>query len=263
MKSVRSHDSQGNTCHVHQLGVDLKVDDGRIVYRPDKSETTTINVTNAFVTFEGMTCGATTCVRGTPPSATPALPNASARTDDGGWEDMFWVPSIDDRNPSARLAMNWREKLSGRVVLTGGTLRGGMPSEGAAVNHWFDFKDSQGKKSSQAITDRTIYSTQVRGTQVVLHVDSQIYVIEPIDGRKTVGLILVGRHETDHPMQGGDKMTDFCAFYELLENPPPIADRLIPEFVKPSTPPGSQGGQPSPGLFCSGATAKQAPTGGR
>jgi hypothetical protein len=196
-------------------------------------------------------------------SAPPLAAQPSPRTHEDDWKDMFWVPRTRLHYSSTRVDPNWRTaKVDGRLVLAGGSLSGGSPSDGAAVNGIWEFKRESDQMSvKQAITDRTRYSTRISASQVVINLTGPNgvtkLVVEPLDPqkRRTVGIILTGRHASTVPVKIdiGDPIVDFCAFYEMLETVPAKKDKLIPHFAGvPAVPGAPQFGQPTPGLFCPG-----------
>ncbi len=153
------------TCEVTQLGVDLKVDDGTVV--SPAGPQTTWEVTNAVVTFNGIGSDAVSLkgVMATPlkTASAPAAPPPSAssaaaalaaaaqgpkggmqpapRAGDDDWEDLFWVPHTRLSYMNRGIDPSWRTNaVTGRVVLAGGMLSAGMPSDGAAVNGLWELR---------------------------------------------------------------------------------------------------------------------------
>jgi hypothetical protein len=291
MKSIDEFDPNGTEiCKVTQLGVELKIDDGTITSPPNSA--TTIDITNSVVTFGSagsspvtMTgvlaphmkaaANPTSTAAATVATAAHQWPNGSARpspkrTDEDDWRDLFWVPHTRMDYWDSPIDPGWRTSaVTGRVVLSGGTLSGGIPSDGASVNGVWEFRrPSDGLKYQQSITDRLHYETNVPGSSVTINVQdatgTKQYVVTPVAGRKTVGLVVVGLHDGAMPIHVGDQLTHFCTFYQLIradKRPTTQDGRLMPYFVGLSASSGGGslpltagigGPEPSPGAFCPG-----------
>jgi hypothetical protein len=283
---MKSIDEGAGGCQVKQLGVELKIDDGKITSPPNQAAT--IPITDAVVTFEGTGNSAVTLDGELAPhykTAASGSAGASAsamsaisrrgpsgvtqpsppRTSESQWSDLYWLPHTRLDYWDSDLDPNWRTSaVTGRLKLTGGSLSAGLPSDGAALNGLWEFRSASGRPThQQAITDRLHYKANVSGTSITIDVQrgSTVtkYVVEPIDSRKTVGLIVVGRHGDVMPIGLGDPLAHFCTFYQMLraDRRPAQADRLIPYFIGTgvvqagaSTVPAN--GQPSPGAYCPG-----------
>jgi hypothetical protein len=279
MKSIAD-----TSCTVTQLGVDLRVDDGQIIDPPNSPPT--FLVTNAVITFDGVGTGAVDLTGVTGPqlrtaSAMPATPAAvgsmaaaaasgpgganqpTPRVADDDWRDLFWVPHTRLNYGDKPIDPQWRQNaVTGRAVLGGGLLSAGTPSDGAAVNGIWEFtRTSDNTSYKQAITDRLHYKTSIRGGKIVINITTgsvtKKIVVAPIDKRRTVGLILMGRHVSQAPtIQIGDPLKHFCTFYQLLQvdKRPSPSEQLIPHFLGSGTPynPSNPTGHPTPGLYCPG-----------
>ena len=278
MNSITSQDLPG--CDVEQLGVDLKVDDGTIVSAPPGWP---FPVTKKIITFEGVGRGAVDLKGVLKPHlktspVTPSLHDIQvaaqaakaapggfqppARTSEKDWQDLFWVPHTRLNYLASKVDKDWRTKaVTGRIVLAGGELTGGSPSDAAAVNGLWEFRDDAKSQMpyTQAITDRLHFNTDVRANQIVINlVDAtgrQQLIVAPKDSRQTVGLILAGRHAHQMPIHIGDRLEHFCTFYQLIEaaHRPAANERLMPHFLgngASSTIPINE--QPTPGFFCPG-----------
>jgi hypothetical protein len=280
MKSV-TNPPWSPSCDVQQLGVVLSIADGTIVSPPGQA--VKIDVTNAVVTFDGVgtkgvkmhgvlgphlqkassmtsAAGATAAANG-PKGQKQPVP----RTSDPDWEDLFWVPHTRLSFLDRGIDPQWRSNaVTGRVVLAGGEIAAGVPSDGAAVNGLWEFrKGGTAPQYQQSITDRLRYKTEVNGDQIVINIDDTVLgmkhiVVAPIDNRHVVGLILAGRHGAQKPIQVNDPLGHFCTFYQLLDlaKRPHESEQLIPYYIGGAAPltsgPGATGKEPTPGLFCPG-----------
>jgi len=274
-------------CKVPQLGVDLKIDDGQII--SPVGSPTTIEVSTNVVTLGGSSGavrldgipGAHLKPSASAPSAA-AVSNAattamsgpggnkqpSPRLMDDDWRDLFWVPHTRLNYLDRPVDPNWRTNaVTGYMTLAGGRITAGTPSDGASVNGLWEFRTkTPGSRPTyqQAITDRLRYFTDVSGTNVTITltdaatgVVKQQIVVAPVDNRKTVGLILAGRHSAQMPIEIGDPLEHFCTFYQMMQKEyrPGVNDQLIPYFIGDGSTPNSTlgtGAQPTPGLYCPG-----------
>jgi hypothetical protein len=257
-------------CVVKQIGVELKVDDGRVV---DPPGVTSFDPAGSVMSFEGAnTSGVTLIGMGTPgPPYRPANP-----MNDDDWKDLKWTANTRQLYTSkpGQLGQpdkqanpvnpSWPSLVNGYVQLTQGIMQAGKPSDAAAVLGTWTFRKEPPDASSfeQAISDRARYLVTLKGRQVVVRLTAPSgavtrIVIEPTDARHTVGLLLIGKHPPQTPaiVHPGDPITHFCAYYELLTNPVAKADRFLPYFKGATLPPSSPsvpGASASPGAFCPG-----------
>jgi hypothetical protein len=265
MKSV---DEDG--CKVDQVGVELKIDEGKILEPLGHSPT--FDVSNSVITLEGADNSGVTLIG----SGRPTAPFHPADvTKDEHWQDVKWVPDTGyPATGGARPALvsDWRtSKVNGRMVLTQGIMQAGKPSDGAALlGTWKFHKESDpggtdSKAFEQSISDRVNYRVTLSGKKVVINLSGGSVpriVVKPSEKRGTVGVMLIGKHPPQTPVEFkvGDPITHFCAFYTLLQNPPAADQRLIPHFGGiPSTSTVAKnivgsggGGSPTPGAFCPG-----------
>jgi hypothetical protein len=279
MKSIDERSTGG--CYVTQLGVDLMIDDGQIT--SPANWPTTFEVTDKIVTFDGAATGAVSMagVLETHLKATNATVTAASMSgvstqgpggkqvpsplaSDGDWRDLFWVPHTRLNYWDRPIDPLWRTNaVTGRAVLGGGVLSAGIPSDGAAVTGIWEFRRmSDNFTYKQSITDRLHYRTSMSGTAITINLQDAAgtvtkVVVQPIDNRKTVGLILVGRHASQMPINIGDPLEHFCTFYQLLkkESRPTTPEQLVPYFLGiPGAVSGTSGmtGQPTPGYYCPG-----------
>ena len=241
-------------CQVDQLGTELVVDAGTIVEPNPPPGTRTFNLASAVVTFPDLESAniPLNAGRGSRPGPPykPSTPNE--------WDDLKWVPGISPDFPSSSLNPEWRNLVDGRVVLKGGRIKGLAPSQSAIRNAVFEFRKGGVAAYQHAITERTEYSVRVPSDRVVMHLSgaasgvTRIVVTPPAPGQPVV-LRLNGQHSAQTPAELalGEPVTDFCAFYQLLQPVPPEPDWLIPHFMGDASIP-SGGVQPSPGPFCPG-----------
>jgi hypothetical protein len=266
MKSVNQ-----DGCKVDQVGVELKIDEGKILEPLGHSPT--FDVSQSVITFEAATNSGVTLIG----SGRPAAPFHPADvTNDDHWKDVKWVPdtgySATTGEARPPLVSDWRtSKVNGRMVLTQGIMQAGKPSDGAALlGTWKFHKESDpsgtdGKAFEQSISDRMHYRVTLSGKKVVINLSGgpvPKIIVKPSEKRGTVGLMLIAKHPPQTPVvfNVGDPIRHFCAFYTLLQNPPPAAERLIPYYNGiPSTSTVAQnivgaaaGGSPTPGAYCPG-----------
>jgi hypothetical protein len=258
LKSVNNPD-----CVVDQLGAELMVDDGKVIEPADGQ--TKFELSGYVVSFENANNSGVTVIGGPDRPSAPFHPVDPRRDDD--WKDAKWVPYTRPNYSGNKLRADWQSMVGGWVKLTQGVVNAGKPSDGAAVLGTWKFKRASDTTTfEQSISDRVNYAAWLRGNRIVINlvdaksgVQKQKIVIEPLDKRKTVGLMLRGKHPPQTPGQinVGDPIAHFCAFYELLDPKPTKAEQLIPHYNGvPSTSPMAQnlppGGQPTPGAYCPG-----------
>ena len=274
---MKSIDEGAGKCQVTQLGVDLKIDDGQIT--SPSGWPMVFPVQDYVITFDGIGTdevrldGALeSSLKGTntttPPAAAaangPGGPRPNPRATDKQWNDIFWVSHTRLNFFTVFIDDDWRTKaVTGRVVMAGGTLSAGMPSDGAAVNGMWEFRSKNGAKAQKhAITDRLHYATTINAKEITITLTPKVgvatkVVVTPVDGRKTVGLVLMGRHASTMPINVGDPIDHFCTFYQIIkaDRRPAYEDLLIPYYVGDgreavgAAPPADQ---PTPGAFCPG-----------
>ncbi len=277
---MKSIDDPPN-CTVTQLGVVLTVDDGTIVSPAVWPRS--FPVTDSIVTFDGIgkdrvdlngVLKASMKFSAGSPSpqdiqkadavarTAPAGTQPSPRFSENDWKDLFWTAHTRLNYLDRGIDPQWRTNaVTGRIVLSGGEISAGIPSDPAAVNGIWEFRAKNHTPYKQAITDRLHYSTDIGGGRIVINLANgagvtQHIVVVPVDGRKTVGLILAGRHTSQMPIMVNDKLEHFCTFYQLLTpaNRPPADEQLVPYFLgngSTSTTVGASA-QPTPGYYCPG-----------
>jgi hypothetical protein len=257
---LKDVDKPAVNCTVKQLGVELKVDDGRVV---DPPGVTSFDPVGSVMSFEGANTSGVTLI-GTGKASAPFRPANPMNEDD--WKDLKWTANTRHMYPGNPVSPNWPTLVNGYVQLTQGLMQAGKPSDAAAVLGTWTFQKTPADNSSfeQAISDRTRYLVTLRSRQVVIKLTGpsgavKRIVIEPTDARRTVGLVLIGKHPPQTPaiIRPGEPIAHFCAYYELLTNPVAEADRFIPHFKGATLPttssPGAPAGAgPSPGAFCPG-----------
>jgi hypothetical protein len=246
--------STTGACAVNQLGTVLKVLAGKIT-SPSPPATMEYDLKGTVVTFPGMDANGSVIALGVGRPNSPFKPTNPGT--ESNWRDLKWVPYVRP-NYSNSLNENWRTLplVDGRVVLTDGRITGGAPSDLAATNGMYHFQRTLagGVSFDQAITDRTLYSVQLAGSQVVINLTkgsttTQVVIVPPGAGQP-IKLVLQGRHDSS---PATPTIAHFCAFYELMDPVPPMNERLIPTFISTATGSGSgSGGAPSPGAFCPG-----------
>jgi hypothetical protein len=255
-------------CEVDQIGTELMVVRGKIVSAAQGSSPATppaskkFNLDKAVITFPQLETANIPLKfkrNGWPP--TPPKPLDPSK--DAEWADLQFVPGLRHYH-SASIPPTWRSSVNGRVVLKGGTVVAARPSDPQIEKASFDFKTTAGTQKFQgAVTDKTIYTVDVPGTQIELAISNATngytkLVLEPNATGEAVRLTLRGLHAagTAASLGGGDRLKDFCAFYSLVEPRPKFADWLVPHYVAAALPSLNQGpfagGQPSPGFFCTG-----------
>jgi hypothetical protein len=245
-------------CEVDQVGTELQVVDGNIVevVGADIPADKKFSLNGTVVTFPDLESSALTltAVRGNRPNGGPGNPNDAAE-----WADLKWIAGIGPDFPKSSRNPNWKALpvVDGRMTLKGGQLTAAFPSDPAAQTGVFEFKDAASSKFTQAMTDRTYYTVDVPRNRVVMQLTgSKItrIVVEPRPDRP-VQLKLIGLH-TKNGGSGvalGAPISHYCAFYQLLDPIPPVAEWLIPHFAgNPTLPPDKAEGQPSPGPYCPG-----------
>ena len=215
------------------------------------------------MSFEGAnTSGVTLIGTGRPNS--PFRPGTP--TNDDEWKDLKWTASTREMYQDNPVSPNWPSLVNGYVQLTQGIMQAGKPSDAAALLGTWTFQRTAADSPmyEQAISDRTRYRVTLRGKQVVVNLTwpsgvVKRIVIEPIDDRRTVGLMLIGKHSSQIPatINPGDMIHHFCAYYELLTKPVAESERFIPYFKgatlpSPSNPSTPGGANASPGAFCPG-----------
>jgi hypothetical protein len=248
-------------CTVIQLGVELKVDDGRVI---DPPGVTSFDPVGSVMSFEGANTSGVTLI-GTGRPSSPFRPANPMNDDD--WKDLKWTASTRETHTNNPVNPNWPSLVNGYVQLTQGLMQAGKPSDAAAVFGSWTFRSSPTASPAfeQAISDRTRYLVTLSGKQVVVKLTGSSgavkrIVIEPTDARRTVGLMLIGKHSPQTPatIKVGEPIHHFCAYYELLTNPVAKAEQLLPYFKGATLPPSSIPGvlpgaaNPSPGAFCPG-----------
>jgi hypothetical protein len=196
------------------------------------------------------------------------MPNPVVPGSTGNWSNPQYVPAIKDHHSLSGIKQNWRELVNGRVVLRGGKIVGGVPSDPLMQQAKFDFRLAGTSIGKAAVTDRMIYTVDVPDDKVEVvftnsKMESKRLVLTPPAKNKPVRLVLRGLHAM--PAAGAYannvELKDFCAFYSLLDQDVPLPKRLRLFYEAPtpqqvaSTVPQNFGpikSQPSPGFYCSG-----------
>jgi len=249
------------TCDVPRLHVTLKVINGTIT-SPSPPPNKTFDLNGAVVTFSGSSPSGTASGNG--PGTLSGSDQPTDPDDPTKWEDLKYVPNIFRKFPGSPIASNWRTLpvVNGRVVLTNGTLKGGKPTYPEAVRALWDFKKlnaSGAPDFTQAVTNETLYRTTLPGASLTITLTrttgTTAIVIASNSGH--VELSLHGSHPGAPPtLPAGAPDKDFCAFYEILQSPPAVADRLLPHFVPAAAPTGGTV-SPLPGPLCGGDFGEQ------
>lgn len=242
-------------CTVTQVGHRLRVTDGQIT-SPNPPATKEFDLQGTVVSFPAMKPDGSVTALGVGRPNTPFHPvNPGSEP---SWRDLKWVPYVRP-NYSGSVNENWRTLpvVDGRMVLTDGKITGGQPGDLGATNGMYRFQRASDTLTfDQAITDRTLYSVQLPGSQVVINLTkggttTQVVIVPPGAGQP-VKLALVGLHDNS---PATPSIAHFCAFYELMDPVPPMSQRLIPTFINPTTGlpcTGTTTCGPDPGAFCPG-----------
>jgi hypothetical protein len=249
-------------CDVDQIGTEMMVVRGRIVSAAPMAAPANkkFDLNGAVISFpqlQSANIPLTFTRTGWPPSPTkPANP-----ANDAEWADLQHVPTLRQYH-SAGIPPTWRNTVNGRLILKGGTVVAARPSDPQIEKAQFDFRTPGGQPKLQgAVTDKTIYTVDVPGTQIELTLSGAAngytnLILEPNVKGQAVKLTVKGLHAmgTAASLHGGDRLKDFCSFYSLVEPRPRFADWLVPHYVTGSSAPSNTyaAGQPSPGFFCSG-----------
>src|SRR6185436_18623232 len=131
-----------------------------------------------------------------------------------------------------------------------------IPSSPIFKKSHFDFKANRVSQFKAAMTDKTIYTVDVPGTNIEIQLSGPAggftkLVIQP-QGNK-VELTLTGLHDMGSTIPGdGAPLKDFCTFYQLLQPRPAKAEFLVPHYIESRAGAGGAGALPSPGFFCPG-----------
>ena len=247
-------------CNVPQIGTSLDVLRGTIV-EPASNPTTnrTFDVGGAVITLDAPlgTAGPISTRPGHPVS-----PDQPADTNlDTDWADLGWVPYVSPDFPTNGLNPNWRTMVDGRLVLTGGRMTGAAPSRVTYRDRKFEFKNGSGGTSyKQSVTDTAKYNAMMLGDRIVLNLTGARsgitrIAVRPDAAGQPVVLRLDGKHDMSAPpLQDGDPVTHFCAFYQLMQPVPPSSSWYLPYLLSAAGGSGSagSGGSGSPGYYCPG-----------
>ena len=255
-------------CDVQQIGTKLKLVTGSIVdFAPSTFPipgNREFMLDKAVVTFPAVEAASQSLSinRNPPWPPTPAEPGNP--DNDPEWEDLKWVPSLSEYHktltPAHSLDPNWRNIVNGRVVLRGGALKAGYPTNSRFRRGRLDFKRN-GVSKVVAATDKTVYSITLptrelpNGNLEILFSGASSgltkLVIKP--DNKVVAFTLNGIHNMGAPIPApGAELKDFCTFYQLFQPPVKAAEYVRPYYVAAPPGPGGGGGAGSPGFFCPG-----------
>jgi hypothetical protein len=182
--------------------------------------------------------------------------------DAGSWRDIRYVPSMAALAGEARVRSSLLAPagdapaglprgVAARLVLDGGRVEAGMPSQEQYRGEVFEFRGARGEpRLRQALTDTIRWSVDSDDGPIVVEIipmtggPAKRLVFAPAAALHTLFISNLPSHnggDTQHAHAAGDDdvaALHFSAYYELLEHEP--ADRPLPRIaVAPATRKGS------------------------
>jgi hypothetical protein len=268
LKDVSWNDADGSvSCSVKQIGTQLVLVRGDVTdAQPPAPEDGIFDLNGWVVSFPALD-KANIKFDGFRKSGMPS-PLVAGPTH---WKSQKYVPKIIDHHAGSKIRTDWQDHVSGWVVLKGGKIVGSEPTDPLMQHAKFDYELAGNSIGKASVTDKMIYTVDVPGDNIEVVFtnrstqESKRIVLDSPDAAKPVRLILRGLH--DMPMTGAFgsriELTDFCAFYSLLEGGDKIpSDKRLRLFYEPPSPqqiasfapqnPGANPPQPSPGFYCDG-----------
>ena len=253
-------DTNVDGCYVPQPGTSLNVIRGEI----ESVEPSSLGTTTKSFDVKGATITLPT------PEATggpisnkpvhPPAPNHPADTNsEADWADSKWLPYVSPDYPTSSLNPNWKTMIDGRLVLKGGRFNGASPSKVLARDLMWEWRnDAVDTPYQQSISDTAVYKAHFKGGTITITVNNAAstltkLVVRPLIVGDPVILQLEGKHDmSDPPIQPGEKIKHFCAFYQLMQPIPPLNKQYLPYLIGEIGATGPSTGSGSPGYYCPG-----------
>jgi hypothetical protein len=191
-----------------------------------------------------------------PADGAPSWPNPPSDVDDPrSWRDIRFVPRMSALAPEGRIRPSlvaspddtpavFPRGVAGRVVIDGGRLEGGLPSERAYRGQVFEFRGARGEpRLRQAMTDTVRWNVASPDGPIVVEiipvgdgfVKRLVFSASSMPHRVYVSNLPADNgpgHEGHARAATGTSVTalHFDAYYELLEPSP--AERPIPTLAR-------------------------------